>query len=109
MDGSSQRCGRKWLTIARPCPENLFSALCGTYTYNCTVTLNELKAVLKGSTIADESTTPQATKRSTQEEGFLEVRRHKRQSSNEAAQTSKKPVVTSVPSALNITPKAVPT
>jgi hypothetical protein len=38
--------------------KTLFSALRGTYT----VTLNELKAMLKDSTMVGESTTPQAMK-----------------------------------------------
>jgi hypothetical protein len=45
--------------------------------------LQELKALLKVST-----TTPQTAKKPTQEEGFQEVRRQKRHSSNEAAQGS---------------------
>jgi hypothetical protein len=63
----------------------LFSALYGTYT----VVLQEIKALLKVST-----TTPQTAKKPTQEEGFQEVRRRKRHSSNEAARTPKKILVT---------------
>jgi hypothetical protein len=59
----------------------IFSALYGTYT----VTLSELRALLKASTSAGKSITPHATKERTQEEGFQEVRRRKRHSSNEAA------------------------
>jgi hypothetical protein len=106
----------EWTTLVSAAKENranyckvlagktLFSALYGTYT----VALHELKALLKVSTIAGKSITPQATKQPTQEEGFQEVRRRKQHSSNEAAQTSKKPVVTAAPAAVNTTPKAVP-
>jgi hypothetical protein len=77
-----------------------FSALYGTYT----VALQELKALLKVGT-----TSPQTAKTPTQEEGFQEVRRRKRHSSNEAARTSKKILVTAAPAAVNTTPKTVPT
>lgn len=50
--------------------KTFFSALYGTHT----VTLNELKAVLKASTSAGRTTTPKATEKPTQEEGFQEVR-----------------------------------
>jgi hypothetical protein len=55
----------------------LFSALYGTYT----VTLNELKNVLKASS---------QTGQTKQEDGFKEVRSRKRQSTGEAARTPKK-------------------
>jgi hypothetical protein len=73
----------------------LFSALYGTYT----VALQELKALLKVST-----TRPQTAKKPTQEEGFQEVRRRKRHSSNETARTPKKMLVTAAPAAVNTTP-----
>jgi hypothetical protein len=66
--------------------------------------LQEIKALLKVST-----TTPQTAKKPTQEEGFQEVRRRKRHSSNEAARTPKKILVTAEPAAVNTTPKTVPT
>jgi hypothetical protein len=78
----------------------LFSALYGTYT----VALQEIKALLKVST-----TTPQSAKKPTQEEGFQEVRRRKRHTSNEAARTPKKILVSAAPAAANTTPKTVPT
>jgi hypothetical protein len=49
--------------------KTLFSALYGTYT----VTLQELKAVLKANTLASQSKTPKSA--ATQEGGFKEVRR----------------------------------
>jgi hypothetical protein len=50
----------------------LFSNLYGTYT----VTLQELKAVLKASTLADQTNIPKTTgKQTTQEGSFQEVRR----------------------------------
>jgi hypothetical protein len=85
--------------------KTLFSALYGMYM----AALQELKALLKVSTTTGESITPQAAKQPTQDKGFQEVRRPKRHSSNEAARTSKKTVVTAVPAAVNTTPKTVPT
>jgi hypothetical protein len=70
--------------------KNLFSALYGTYT----VALHELKAVLKASTQAGQSKTPKSA--ATQEDGFKEVRRRKRHSTNETAPTSKKAACTAV-------------
>jgi hypothetical protein len=64
--------------------KNLFSALCGKYT----VALHELKAVLQASAPAGQSKTPKSA--ATQEDGFKEVRRRKRHSTNESATTSKK-------------------
>jgi hypothetical protein len=66
--------------------KTLFSALYVTYR----VALHDLKAVLKASTPARQSKTPKSAV--TQEDGYKEVRRHKRHSSNETAQTSKKAV-----------------
>jgi hypothetical protein len=63
--------------------KTLYSALYGTHT----VALQELKALLKATT-ADATQTPKPA--STQEDGFTEVRRRKRQNSDKAAQTSKK-------------------
>jgi hypothetical protein len=54
--------------------KTLYSALYGTYT----VALKELKALLKISTTIDP--TPKPTPASTQENGFTEVRKRKRQS-----------------------------
>jgi hypothetical protein len=54
--------------------KTLYSALYGTYT----VAPQELKALLKASTTADPTPTPKPA--STQEDGFTEVRRRKRQS-----------------------------
>jgi hypothetical protein len=63
---------------------NLFSALYDTYT----VALHELKAVLKASTPAGQSKTPKSA--ATQEDGFKEVRKPKRHSTNETAQLQRK-------------------
>ncbi|XP_023725873.1 uncharacterized protein LOC111874531 [Cryptotermes secundus] len=60
----------------------LFSALYGTYT----VTLNDLKSLVKART--SEATKTQT--KPSQEEDFKEVRRRKRQSTTESAPTSKK-------------------
>jgi hypothetical protein len=93
----------QWSSIVNTAEENrlnfckaldgktLYSALYGTYT----VTLQELKALLK----ASASTNQTLKHTSTQEEGFTEVRRRKRQSSDTAAQTPKKaaPAATSAP------------
>jgi hypothetical protein len=62
--------------------KTLFSALYGTYT----VTFNSVKYILKASNSAGKT-----TEKPTQEEGFQEVRRRKRQhSTTETAPTSKK-------------------
>jgi hypothetical protein len=82
------------------CGKTLYSALYGTYT----VYLQELKALLKASTTANPTPKPA----STQEDGFTEVRRRKRQNSDETAQTSKKSAQTAV-SALAETPSKVTT
>jgi hypothetical protein len=66
--------------------------------------LQEIKALLKVST-----TTPQTAKKPTQEEGFQEVRRRKRNSSNEVARTPKKILVSAAPAAANTIPKTVTT
>jgi hypothetical protein len=65
----------------------LFSALYGTYT----VAFEELKSILKSSNSAGGPTTASESVKPTQEDGFKEVRRRKRHSTNEAAPTSKKP------------------
>jgi hypothetical protein len=62
--------------------KTLYSALYGIYT----VTLNELKGLLKASTAAKSGTT--GTPR--QDDGFQEVRRRKRHNTQEAANTPKK-------------------
>jgi hypothetical protein len=104
----------QWTSIVNTAEENrlnfckalggktLYSALYGTYT----VALQELKALLKASTTAVPTPTSKPT--STQEDGFTEVRRRKRQSSDKAAQSSKKAVPTAV-SALADTPAKVTT
>jgi hypothetical protein len=81
--------------------KTLFSALYGKYT----VALQELKAVLKASTPADPTHSPKPTP--TQEDGFTEARRRKRQSSDEAAQTSKKAVPTAVSAPINTHAKVI--
>jgi hypothetical protein len=65
----------------------LFSALHGTYT----VALIEFKSLLKASNSAGGTATGIESVKPTQEDGFKEVRRRKRHSTNEAAPTSKKP------------------
>jgi hypothetical protein len=62
--------------------KTLYSAQYGIYT----VTLNELKGLLKTSTTAKNETTGA----SRQEEGFQDVRRSKRHNTQETAKTSKK-------------------
>jgi hypothetical protein len=64
-----------------------FSALYGMYT----VALHELKAVLKANTPAGQSKTPKSA--AIQEDGFKEVRRRKRHSTNETAPTQNFPVI----------------
>jgi hypothetical protein len=66
--------------------KTLFSALYGTYT----VALQKLKALLKASSPADKSETPNCA--ASQEDGFKEIRRRKRHSTNKTALTSKKAV-----------------
>jgi hypothetical protein len=62
--------------------------------------------LLKVSTTAGKSITPQATTQPTQE-GFQEVRRSNRLRNKDAARTSNKPVVTAAPAAVNTTPQGV--
>jgi hypothetical protein len=64
----------------------LFSALQGIYT----VTLIELKYLLKASNSTGGGATAIESVKPTQEDGFKEVRRQKRHSTNEEAPTSKK-------------------
>jgi hypothetical protein len=59
----------------------LFSALYGTYT----VTLDELKALLKASTLADQTNSPKATGQETTQDGFQEVRTWKPSANDETA------------------------
>jgi DNA helicase IV len=66
----------------------LFSALHGIYT----VTLGELKDLLKNSADQKEQKTNPGGPPRAQEDGFQQVRRRKRKSSGEANQTTKKPV-----------------
>jgi hypothetical protein len=82
--------------------KTMFSALYGTYT----VTLQELKAVLKASTPAGQSKTPKSA--ATEEYGSKNVRRTKRHSTNETAPTSKKAATTAASTALD-TPHKVTT
>jgi hypothetical protein len=68
----------------------VLSALHGTYT----VTLQELKAVLKVSTLAGQTNLPKTTGQQTkQEDGFQEVRRRKRRATDETTVTLKKAAV----------------
>jgi hypothetical protein len=93
----------QWSSIVNAAEENrrsyckaldgktLYNALYGTYT----VALQELKALLKATATINPSSKPT----STQEEGFTEVRRRKRQNCDTAAQASNKaaPVAASAP------------
>jgi hypothetical protein len=65
----------------------LFIALHGTYT----VALKELKSLLKASNSAGGTDTTSESVKPSQDDGFKEVRKRKRHSTNEAASTSKKP------------------
>jgi hypothetical protein len=109
----------EWAAIVNAAEENgasyckglhgkpLFSALYGTYT----VTLQELKAVLKARTLAGQTNIPKTTgQQTTQEDGLQEVRRRKRCATDETTGTSKKAAVQIKTSpALNIPPKEVVT
>jgi hypothetical protein len=77
-----------------------FSDLWGTYT----ITLHELKAMLKASSLGDQTNSPNATgQQTTQEHGFQEVRRRKRRATDEPDRTSKRAAVKNNTSpALNI-------
>jgi hypothetical protein len=88
----------KWTPVVNTAEDNRASnckalsgkvlfTLYGTYT----VALNELKSILKASNSADGVTRASESVKPTQEDGFKEVRRRKRHSTNEAAPTSKKP------------------
>jgi hypothetical protein len=70
-----------------------------------TVTLNELKAVLKMSVEGGQS---RAVKSTVQDDDFREVKRHKRRMSNDTSQTAKKST-NSVPTSTagKLPPKAV--
>jgi hypothetical protein len=76
----------------------LFSALYGTYT----VALHEIKAVLKESTLASQSKTPKSA--ATQEDGFKEVRRRKRHSTDETAPITKRAVLNAASDAIDPPP-----
>jgi hypothetical protein len=101
----------QWSAIVNPAEENrqnlckalsgktLFRALYGIYT----VALHELKVVLKASTLASQSKTPKSA--ATQEDGFKEVRRQKRHSTDETAPTSKRAVPTAASDAVDTPPK----
>jgi hypothetical protein len=104
----------EWFAIVNAAEENgaiyckglhgnpLFSALYGTYT----VTLQELKAVIKVRTLTDQTNIPKTTGQQTnKEDDFQEVRRRKRRATDETTGTSKKATLqTKTPTALNITP-----
>jgi hypothetical protein len=79
--------------------KTLISALYDMYK----VALHELQVMVKASTPAGQSKTPKST--ATQEDGFKEVRRHKRHSTNETAPTSKKAVPTAVSATIDMPPK----
>jgi hypothetical protein len=81
--------------------KTLYSVLYGTYT----VTLNELKGLLKTTTTAKSGTTGSPH----QDEGFHEVRRCKRHETQETAETSKKVVVEPTPQPVITYPKVVAT
>jgi hypothetical protein len=68
-----------------------------------TVALHDLKAVLKENTPAGQSKTLKST--ATQEDGFKEIRRCKRHSTNETVPTSKKAVSTAVSATVDNPPK----
>jgi hypothetical protein len=74
----------------------------GTYT----VTWQELKAVIKARTLADQTNIPKTTGQQTKEEDdFQEVRRRKMRATDETTGTSKKATVqTKTSTALNIPP-----
>jgi hypothetical protein len=76
--------------------KTLYSALYGAYT----VALQEIKPLLK----ARASINPTSKSTSNQEKGFTEVRRRKRQSSDIAAQTSKKAESAAEPAPANAPP-----
>jgi hypothetical protein len=80
--------------------KTVFSALYGTYT----VTLKELKSLMKASTTAGRTTEKPA-----QNEGFQEVRRRKRHNTTEAAPTSKKAVPTEASAPASKPPKEITT
>jgi hypothetical protein len=90
------------LTIVNPSPERLYSALYGSYT----VTLNELKGLLKATVRSQECESTNTTGSSSQQEGFKVICRRKRQNSQETAETAKR--AGTVPTA-NTGPKQVPT
>jgi hypothetical protein len=78
-----------------------FSALYGIYI----VTLNELKAVLKVSTLADQTRALKSTGlQTTGENGFTEIRRRNQHSIDETTQTSKEVAVLAKTSAALNTP-----
>jgi hypothetical protein len=92
----------KWTAIVNTVEENcvnyckafsgktLYSTLYGMYT----VTLKELKGLVKASIFAEESSNTDVTEEQPdEEEGFQEVRRHKRHSTDETAKTAKKVAV----------------
>jgi hypothetical protein len=83
----------------------LFSALYSTYT----VTLQELKAVLKARSLAYESNLPKTTgQQTTQKDDSQEVQKRKSSATEETTGTSKKAAVqTKLSTALNIPPKQV--
>jgi hypothetical protein len=83
----------------------LLSTLHGTYT----VALNELKSLLKASNSAGGTDTTSESVKSTQEDGFQEVRRRKQHNTNEAAPSSKKAVPTGASAPVSTPPKEITT
>jgi hypothetical protein len=106
---------QKWTNIVSAMEENrasyckslsgksLYSALYGSYT----VTLNELRGLIKAKVRSQECGSINSTGPSSQEEeGFKMIRRRKRQNSQETAETAKR--AATLPTA-NSGPKEVPT
>jgi hypothetical protein len=96
-------CGRKRSELLQRSPwKATFSAMHGSYT----VTLQEIKVMIKARTIAGQTNLPKATgQQTTQESGFQEVRRRMRRATNETAGSSKEATVqTKTLSALNTSP-----
>jgi hypothetical protein len=81
--------------------KTIYSALYGSYT----VTLNELKDLLKASITVKSGTTGPTP----QDDGFQEVRRRKRHNTQEAAKTPKKAAIQSTPQPEITSPKEVAT
>jgi hypothetical protein len=114
---ASVRESAEWSAIVNPAEENgasfckglhrkpLFSALYGTYT----VTLKELKALIKARTLADQTNIPKTTWQQTNKEDyFQEGRRRRRSAIDKTTGTSKKATVwAKTLTALNNPPREV--